>query len=261
MSLLAKLIGFSFLATVLTVPTSEAVPPNRPIWSKKAIGFPASCFADALRSCKPLKIFSPDRQSFVDVSYAPNTANPPDLLVNLTVISHGKSLGSVNLPGSVEGEIVWALNSAAFFINGNNNGNGDYHFGVYRLRDSDLEEITPAEFAFRDMVSTFPPCRARDPHEKCDELAKDPSGYIGTAALDWLPDSSGIVIMAEVTCSSSMGGIMCSVLGYELEIPSGQILRRMEPKEFAHRWQHSMAWKFQDPGPPEFMDDKRSAQK
>ncbi len=51
-----------------------------------------------------------------------------------------------------------------------------------------------------------------------------------------------------------MGGIDCQVLGYEIEVPSGKILRRMESKEFARRWQHSMAWKFEDPGPAEFKE-------
>lgn len=52
---------------------------------------------------------------------------------------------------------------------------------------------------------------------------------------------------------------MCQVLGYEIEVPSGRILRRMQPKEFARRWQHSMAWKFNDPGPPEFKKAEGSA--
>jgi hypothetical protein len=70
--------------------------------------------------------------------------------------------------------------------------------------------------------------------------------------LDWIGNSSRMVVMAQVICSSSMGGIMCGVLGYGLEVPSGKILRRMESKKFAPRWKHSMAWKFDDPGPAEF---------
>jgi hypothetical protein len=45
---------------------------------------------------------------------------------------------------------------------------------------------------------------------------------------------------------------MCEVLGYELEVPRGKILRRMASKEFAKRWKHLTAWKFEDPGPAEF---------
>jgi len=231
---------------------------NKPVWSKKAVSFRAGCDEDERKECKPLKIFSPDRNSFVKVSYEPNSLNPSLEIVALTVVHDGKPLGPVGPTGSVENEIVWAPDSKAFFINGSNNANGDYHFAVYRLVDSKISVVSDLTAnALQDVVRSFPPCRAKDPSDKCEELAADPDGYIGTAAIDWLQNSSAIVIMAEVTCSSSMGGIMCAVLGYELDIPSGKILRRMEPKEFARRWQHSMAWKFHDPGPPEFNDKQK----
>jgi hypothetical protein len=104
----------------------------------------------------------------------------------------------------------------------------------------------------QDMARSFPPCEAKDPISICAELAADPNGYIAVVDLDWIRNSSEIVLMAEVPCSSSMGGIMCQILGYEIEVPSGKILRRMEAKEFARRWQHSMAWRLDDIGPPEF---------
>jgi hypothetical protein len=67
-----------------------------------------------------------------------------------------------------------------------------------------------------------------------------------------------MVVMTEIPCSSRFGGIMCQILGYEIEVPSGEILRRMEPKEFERRWQHSMAWKFWIPDPPELRTKARS---
>jgi hypothetical protein len=75
--------------------------------------------------------------------------------------------------------------------------------------------------------------------------------------LDWIGDSSRMVVMTEIPCSSRFGGIMCQVLGYEIEVPSGKILRRMEPKDFARRWQHSMGWKFRIPDPPELKTSSR----
>ena len=48
--------------------------------------------------------------------------------------------------------------------------------------------------------------------------------------IDWIHGSSGVVVMAEVPCSTYMGGVMCQVLGYELSMPSGKIVRRMEPR-------------------------------
>jgi hypothetical protein len=45
---------------------------------------------------------------------------------------------------------------------------------------------------------------------------------------------------------------MCQVMGYELDVPTGAIVRRMSAKDLAKKWQKGMAWKFQDPGPAEY---------
>jgi hypothetical protein len=156
--------------------------------------------------------------------------------------------------GSVEDEIVWSPDSKAFFINGNDNGYGDNHLAVHRLDDPHLAPGYITREVEQDMVRSFPPCQAKDHMDICSELAANPNSYIGVVGLDWIGSSSKIVVMAEVPCSSSMGGIMCQVLGYQLEVPSGKILRRMEPGEFTKRWQHRMAWKFRDPGPAELED-------
>ena len=159
--------------------------------------------------------------------------------------------------GSVEGELTWSPDSQAFFVNGNNNGYGDEHVAVHRLDDPNLGPGNITGEVERDMARSFPPCRAKDPVDSCAELATKPENYIGVVGLDWIGNSSQIVVMAEVQCSSSMGGIMCQVLGYELEVPSGRILRRMEAKELAQRWQHSMAWEFHPPNPPAYSKETR----
>ena len=82
-------------------------------------------------------------------------------------------------------------------------------------------------------------------------MADNPKDFINAVGIDWIGSSSGLVVMAEVPCTSSMGGVMCQVLGYELSLPSGRILRRIEPREFARRWQRSMAWTFKIPEPAE----------
>jgi len=104
------------------------------------------------------------------------------------------------------------------------------------------------------MIKSFPPCRAKyaDANE-CAGLAQHPED-VNVAAVDWTRGSSAIVVMAEMPCSSRFGGIMCQVLGYELDASTGRILRRMQPRVFAKEWQPSMAWKFHDPGPPEYQN-------
>ncbi len=69
--------------------------------------------------------------------------------------------------------------------------------------------------------------------------------------IDWVNPST-ILIMAQVPCSTSQGGIMCQVMGYELEVPTGRIVKRIDAKDLKRDWQKSMAWDFRIPDPPKY---------
>jgi hypothetical protein len=245
----------SALLSLFFFQISVSATPNQPIWSKNAVSFPVACYSNSRparqKVCKPFKIISPDGNSYVQVEYKRNPANE-DSLVDLSVVSGGKPLGAVGTPGFAEDEVLWSPDSKAFAISGSSNANTDYHVLVYLLNPSGLTRINPARQALRDMVRSFPPCRALNATDECHDIVKHPSDWIGVAAIDWVNGSSSIVVMAEMDESSRVGGILGEVLGYEIEIPSGKILRRMEAKEFARRWQPSMAWKFSIPDPPEY---------
>jgi hypothetical protein len=246
------LVFFSAVLATLAVVSLAKPTPNKPIWAKKGVTFSVACNGRPFDGCRPLRIASPDGNSAVETSYD-TTPDYPDIEVaRLRVLTLGKYVGEVQPVGSVDSELTWSPDSKAFFINGNDNANGDDHLAVHLLSDPALGPGYITRDVVQDMARSFPPCEAKDPINICAELAADPAGYIGVAAVDWIRGSSEIVVMAEVPCSSSMGGIMCQTLGYEVEVPSGKIMRRMEAKEFATRWQHSMAWKFEDIGSPEF---------
>ncbi|MGB9236099.1 MAG: hypothetical protein WCC04_16950 [Terriglobales bacterium] len=159
-------------------------------------------------------------------------------------------------------DLLWSPDSKAFFVNG---GSGGGHWGfwiyVYLLSDPKLELIDITKEAQIDMVKSFPPCRAayldKDTCKAMESTleieADNPEGYNMTG-IDWVRGSSAVVVMAEVPCTGGYGGIMCQVMGYELEVPTGRILKRMTAREFASCWQKSMAWKFEMPDPPEYCD-------
>lgn len=224
---------------------------GRPIWSKKGVSFYGACGENSI-PCNEISIFSPDHKSWVVVGYKPDPEHPEFRYPSLTVFRAGRLVGSVKAVGLVQDEIVWAPDSQAFFVNGNNNANSDYHVAVHRLEDPHLGPDHITEEVEKDMVRSFPPCRAKNPLDNCAEVAEERE-YFGVAGLDWI-GASEIVVMAEVNESSMMGGIRGQVLGYEIEVPNGRIVRRLEPRELAQRWQHSMAWKFRIPDPPEFSD-------
>lgn len=89
----------------------------------------------------------------------------------------------------------------------------------------------------------------------CRRIERDPA--FNMSGLAWTGDSTAIVVMAEVPCSSSYGGIMCQVLGYELSAADGRVLRRLAAKELKNRWQDEMAWEMRIPEPPVYKSAAR----
>jgi hypothetical protein len=227
--------------------------------ARKGVNFLTRCFSDSLRDCKPLRIASPDGQKFVEVVYRKFDLENGDyiMLAHLLVTTEGRTTVEVGPCGLVEVEVQWSADSSSFFINGSDGGEGPERIAIYRLGDSD-STLLGVIAAQRDMMKSFPPCRAKGADPKlCRQFAEHPE-EINVSAIDWTQGSSVVVVMAEMPCSSAFGGIMCQVLGYEVEVSSGKVLRRMEAREFARRWQHSMAFKFHVPDPPEYETTKGS---
>jgi hypothetical protein len=106
------------------------------------------------------------------------------------------------------------------------------------------------------MVSTFPPCKALNRDENdCKRIAADPQ--FNMSGISWRDDSSAINVFAEVPWSSSYGGIMCQVSGYQLSVPTGAILKRVPASDVDRLWRMSMAWKVRIPDPPEYISTQQ----
>jgi hypothetical protein len=209
-----RLVAFN-LSVVLLVVCAASVSPgepaaNKPIWSKKGTTFPVGCNTPPFNACRFLRIPSPNAKSVVEISYDKPTADYPDIeIARIQVKTNGKFVGEVLPVGTVESELVWSPDSKGFFINGNDNGYGDDHFAVHLL---DAPNLGPGYIGgeVEDMVRSFPPCLAKGAVDNCAEIAAD-RDYFGMVGLDWIGDSSRVVVMAQVICSSSMGGIMCGL--------------------------------------------------
>lgn len=239
-----------FGALLLLSCSAIASAQQKSIWAKSGTAFPFACppFTD----CNPFRIASPDGKSAVEASYIPDSGDPNIKDASLRVISSGRVLGLVQPVGEAENEITWAPDSKAFFINGGDNGYTENPVTVHYLDDPNLGPGYVTEAVAQDMIRSFPPCKVTKPSEICAAIAADPKDSINAVGIAWIDKSAGIVVMAEVPCTSSMGGIMCQVLGYQIALPSGRIVRRMGAKEFAARWQGSMAWTFRIPEAAEF---------
>ena len=70
------------------------------------------------------------------------------------------------------------------------------------------------------------------------------------SGVGWAQDSKSVFVFAEVPCSSSYGGIMCQVLGYQLGLPDGSILKKLTAQQVKTEWGNMMGWAMYVPDPP-----------
>jgi hypothetical protein len=149
-------------------------------------------------------------------------------------------------------EVLWAPNSKSFLVNGGTNAYSGFFVSLYEISAVDgVKRRVVTNTAQQEMVRTFPPCKAwnRD-DEYCARIVRDP--HFNMSGLAWFSNSSALYVFAEVPCGSSYGGIMCQVMGYELEVPSGRILKRLSAKQVKREWARFAAWNIQVPGPPKY---------
>ena len=227
----------------------------KPTWARKAVAFPQICHdVSKSSSCKPRRIDAPDKQRYIEVIYKKTQLEEEQILeAVLRVTTPAKGTREVSLPDGFQNvDLLWSPDSTAFFVNG---GNGGAYWGFwvysYIADDEDLKPIDITRNAERDMIRTFPPCKATMlSNEDCKSIESRPD--YNMSGIDWLPNSSVIVIMAEVPCSGISGGIMCQVMGYEVTVRSGRIVKRLDARQLKKNWQGSMQWRFKVPDPPDY---------
>jgi hypothetical protein len=243
-STVLKQKAFIVLAAVYILNALVAHAQN-PIWATSAVPFNFSCVENPANS---QQIPSPDGHLTAEVKCRAHSPNAdPTYYLHIT-----RPNGSTRDFDLEEGahELLWSPDSKAFFVNGGESAYAGFFVTVYEVNDG-LKKLTITTAAQRDMVTSFPPCKAfyRD-QNLCTKITENPE--YNMSGISWLNGSSAVVVMAEVPCSSDYGGIMCQVLGYEIAVPTGKILRRMSPTELKRDWQHSMAWDMRIPDPPTY---------
>ncbi len=147
--------------------------------------------------------------------------------------------------------IFWSPDSKWFLVNGGANAYAGFFVTVYSVSASGVHKLHVTESAQADMVKTFPPCKALNRDDGiCSGIVRHPG--FNMSGLAWVSGSSAIVVIAEVPCSSAYGGIMCQVLGYQLDVPGGRIGKHMTATDLKQTWQRSMAWDMHIPEPPQY---------
>jgi hypothetical protein len=236
-------IGAGLLAAVLMGPVACA----GPVFAKAAVAIDNTRGCDATRA--PETVIAPDGSAIVEFRCRADKRPKGDDNAYPHIRMKGPSGWQVMPPQDGVDEVMWAPDSRAVVINGNENGYTNY-LVLYRLVGKRWRQIDVTHAAQRDMVRQFPPCKAfnRDPVE-CHDFERDPE--FNMAAIAWTRNGGALIVMAEVPCTSTYGGIMCAVAGFEIGL-DGTILDRMSVKELKARWQHAMAWQMRVPDPPEY---------
>ena len=152
----------------------------------------------------------------------------------------------------VDVDVLWSPDSQFVALTGNTNGYMN-SMRVFQIKDSGPIEVYASREPFADLVRRFPPCRAAGADPKlCLEITKH-QDYLNFSAVDWTGEHT-LVLMGEVPPAGQYGAILGQVMGYEVELPSGRIMRAMTARAFKARWQHSMPFHFHVPDPPEWQN-------
>jgi len=219
-------------------PQSQGTSPAEVIWAKNATAL----------TCQPggETIHAPDHLTSARVVCAAG------LPFDLQVITADGRRHEVGLSFGAN-ELLWAPNSRSFFVNGGQSSSAGFFIDVYQFEGSGraVKVRTITKAAQRNMVASFPPCKASKIDKKdCATFARYPE--YNMSGLGWSDDSSIVYVFAEVPCSSLYGGIMCQVLGFELSVPAGRILKRLSAQETKKKWAALAAWEINIPDPPEY---------
>ena len=235
----AVIRGRRLLALLMLLPVMAYA--GKPNWARKAVGFAGACSGN----CGTVRIVAPDKKSVVEVLY-----HDGDAYLRVTT-PNSQPREIHDLFNSPHNDLEWAPDSQAFFVDGGEGMTSPGFVQVYMLDDPQLRSLDVTHEAEQDMVKTYPPCKALylDP-QTCRKMEKDP-GY-NITAIDWVKDSSALVVMMQIPCTQNFGGILCQVMGYEVEVPSGKILQRMTAAELRKQWQKEMVQRLEIPEPPQY---------
>jgi hypothetical protein len=221
---------------------------DAPIWAKSGIRIEANC--DSSESAASPTVKSPDKTVEVAVRCKALNGDNADMAL---IVRHGGQVREIALPKTVRDgwrpqELLWSSDGRQFILNGSENAYAGNAFLVVNLHDRNPKAREITEAAQHDMVRRFPPCKAANREEEiCRPVERHP--HFNMSAITWTRDSRAVVVMAEVPSSSSYGGIMGQVEGYEIDSVSGRILKRLSATQFKARWQSKMAFTMTIPPP------------
>jgi hypothetical protein len=232
-----------YLAVLLSVLStlSPAVEQTKPLthgdWSKATWNvYRFWDFSDGT-DMRPTRIPAPDGRLVFHVEPKPASYPESKATPDYFVTRGGKRLkGEIN--PEVDPEMAWSPDSKAFFITWSDGGAvGSFSVNVYLIDGDQLRKVDVDEPVRDDIARIYPPCVPYRGFQSCSGaersgMAQD-HDWVNVAGMKWMDGSNTLLVVGDVPPSSGYGANMAKWLGYEIEIPSGKILRRYSRTSFA----------------------------
>jgi hypothetical protein len=186
------------------------------------------------------------------------SANDPQILVRYEgddLIVHTAELLGDDLDWRPS-EFIWSSDPAgAIAVSGSSNAYAGRDVIVFRMESGKWvrkDVLLPARKRMLDRLARcWPEVRTAYTSPRLVEL--------NMSAVAWR-DARTLVVFGEVTPSSSYGYAMGQVMGYEIDIRDGKVLREMTADEFKARWQSAAGWPIRIPDEPDcgrlFFEDR-----
>ncbi len=111
---------------------------------------------------------------------------------------------------------------------------------VYLIEGTQLRKVNVDEPVRDDIAKTYPPCVPAEGIQSCskeeERVMLQNHDWVNVAGMKWMSTSNSLLVVGNVPDSSRYGANMTKWWGYEIEVPSGKILRRYSRREFRSRW-------------------------
>ena len=235
------LLGVALTSLVVNSPARAA----DHIWSKSGTAVSLVLGNEGVGKVGPFEDYSPDHAKHIEIAFRRGKADE-DARPMATFRMRSEKLALPLDEDWSEVEVLWSPDSQSVALTGSLNGYTN-STKIFRLADGKLEPVG-LESMQRDMANTYPPCEGENADKEICH-AEQNGDQFNYASIAWA-DATTAVIMGEIPCDSIEGGMMCQVEGYEIDVRSGRILRRMTARELNRHWQSELAFNLRIPDRP-----------
>jgi hypothetical protein len=212
-------IRFPFLLVSFLICISLKAQEHPPIWSRDARMFDIFCE----HHCDTQEVKSPDGRYSVGLDFADGGIG------RVVVVEGERWIADLDFPDWTQIEVMWSPSSRAFSIMGNTS-DFSTQTRIWVIEAGKLREVNAMRSIGTDTV--------RDSSLRNDAIA-----------IAWR-NANTLLVVAQKPCPGEQRRVICEARGYEVRIPSGEIVKTLTALELKLQWRTKIAWDFRLPASP-----------